>query len=394
MSPDYLLLFHKVPGLYLVLSPDLKIVAVNDAYLSATMTHRDDIVGKGIFEVFPDNPDDPNADGVSNLSASLKRVLHYRVPDAMPVQKYDIQVPGKSEFEVRYWSPLNSPVFDNDSNLLYIIHRVQDVTEIVLLQQQSGSEEMARIIEQQNAALNTAKNELAAALSREKELSELKSRFLTMASHEFRTPLSTILSSAYLSSQYKDAEDAEKRERHLQRIVNSVELLTDLLDDFLSIGKIEEGKHVIHFQCFDIKVLIEDLLNDLSATLKYGQSLHYTHTGNNFVYTDPAVIKHMLMNLISNAKKFSNEGKAINIDTVQDDEKLSLCVSDNGIGIAPHDMQYLFERFFRGSNVTNIQGTGLGLHLVGKYAEMLGGTVNCESELYKGTTFRVTIPLQ
>ena len=142
-GPDFRVLFESAPGLYLVLTPDLKIVAVSDAYLRATMTRRDQILGKGVFEVFPDNPNDPSADGVRNLRASLERVLFGRIPDAMPTQKYDIRKPADEGggFEERYWSPLNSPVFGPQKEVAYIIHRVEDVTEFAHLKQQRSDQQ-------------------------------------------------------------------------------------------------------------------------------------------------------------------------------------------------------------------------------------------------------------
>jgi hypothetical protein len=140
--PDFRLLFESAPGLYLILAPDLKIVAVSDSYLRATMTKRDEILGRGIFDVFPDNPDDPATTGVATLRASLERVLKHRRPDAMAVQKYDIQRPEAEGggFEERHWSPVNSPVLGADREVIYIIHRVEDVTEFVRLRQH-GSEQ-------------------------------------------------------------------------------------------------------------------------------------------------------------------------------------------------------------------------------------------------------------
>jgi PAS domain S-box-containing protein len=141
-TPDFRILFESAPGLYLVLKPDLTIVAVSDAYLHATMTKREEILGRGLFDVFPDNPDDPTATGTRNLRASLERVLQNRVPDSMAVQKYDIRRPDSEGggFEERFWSPVNSPVFSADHEIAYIIHRVEDVTEFVRLKQR-GSEE-------------------------------------------------------------------------------------------------------------------------------------------------------------------------------------------------------------------------------------------------------------
>ena len=141
--PDFRLLFQATPGLYLVLDPELRIVAVSDAYLRATMTKREEILGRGIFDVFPDNPDDPSATGVRNLRTSLERVLREKVPDAMAVQKYDIRRPESEggAFEQRHWSPVNSPVLDLDKKVLYIIHRVEDVTEFVRIKQQGIANE-------------------------------------------------------------------------------------------------------------------------------------------------------------------------------------------------------------------------------------------------------------
>jgi len=138
--PDFRVLFEASPGLYLVLNPDFVIVAANEAYLRATMTQRDEIIGRGIFEVFPDNPDDPAATGVSNLRASLQRVLQLRKPDTMAVQKYDVRRPVAEGggFEERHWSPVNAPVLDTNGNVVWIIHRVEDVTEFVRLRQQGN----------------------------------------------------------------------------------------------------------------------------------------------------------------------------------------------------------------------------------------------------------------
>lgn len=392
MLPDFRHLFESVPGSYLVLSPELHIIAVSDAYLKATMTQRNEIAGKYLFDVFPDNPNDPQADGVRNLSASLSRVVQNRVADTMAIQKYDIPIPGEPGFEERYWSPYNSPVLDGDGQLVCIIHCVEDVTELVRLRQNNLKEELIQIIEQQNAALLKTQEELARALDREKELNELKSRFLSMASHEFRTPLSTILSSAYLAKQYAKEDEQAKREKHSERIIHAVSILTGLLDDFLSIGKIEAGKLNANYSEADIEHLISDLIDNLSNTLKPGQKIIYTHTGERMVNTDPSLLRHILMNLVSNAKKFSPENSEILVNTNNDGTALTLSVKDNGIGIAAQDKQYLFERFFRASNAANIQGTGLGLHIVARYVELMNGAITCQSELNTGTTFTIVIP--
>lgn len=236
-----------------------------------------------------------------------------------------------------------------------------------------------------------AEAELLAALEKEKELNELKSRFVSMASHEFRTPLSAVLSSAYLLSRYQKAEEQPQREKHIQRIVSSVTALTEILNDFLSVGKIEEGQVQTRCTEYDIRQQINEIMGDVQHLLRKGQTIGYTHTGDSqTVYLDTAMMRHIIINLLSNAIKFSNESAEVQIATHCSSDTLTLTVRDHGIGIPPEDVQSLFKRFFRSSNVTNIQGTGLGLHIVAKYTEMLNGHITCESTLGEGTTFTIS----
>lgn len=235
-----------------------------------------------------------------------------------------------------------------------------------------------------------AEAELLAALEKEKELNELKSRFVSMASHEFRTPLSAVLSSAYLLSRYQKAEEQPQREKHIQRIVSSVTALTEILNDFLSVGKIEEGQVQARCTEYDLCKQISEILNDVQHLLRKGQIINYQHPGdNNMVYLDASMMRHIIINLLSNAIKFSGEDTEILITSDIGEHTITLTVKDSGIGIPPEDVQSLFRRFFRSSNVTNIQGTGLGLHIVAKYTEMLNGRIECRSTLGEGTTFEL-----
>jgi PAS domain S-box-containing protein len=235
-----------------------------------------------------------------------------------------------------------------------------------------------------------AEENLRKSLEKEKELGELKSRFVSMASHEFRTPLSTVLSSAYLIEKYTTAEDQPKREKHLQRIVSSINMLTDILNDFLSLGKIEEGKIHVRLTAFNIQELITVTLDEIKNNLKEQQNIHYQHEGSPVVLLDPSLLKHIIMNLVSNASKFSGEASPIEIRSINSKKQFILSVKDHGIGISKDDQRHLMERFFRGANAGNIQGTGLGLHIVSKYAELMNGTVECKSELEKGTEFIIS----
>lgn len=236
-----------------------------------------------------------------------------------------------------------------------------------------------------------AEAELLTALEKERELNELKSRFVSMASHEFRTPLSAVLSSAYLLSRYQKTEEQPQREKHIQRIVSSVHSLTEILNDFLSVGKIEEGNISPSLREYDVNAHMNDIIHDVQHLLKKGQEINYLHTSKDIIFKlDPSMMKHIVVNLLSNAIKFSEENTAIRVSTEIADNKLKLVVHDGGIGIPQEDIASLYKKFFRSSNATNIQGTGLGLHIVAKYAELLNGIIDCDSKLGEGTKFTIT----
>lgn len=237
------------------------------------------------------------------------------------------------------------------------------------------------------SATKKIEQELKTALQKEKELGELKSRFVTMASHEFRTPLSTVLSSAYLIEKYHSTEDQAKREIHLQRIVSSVGMLTDILNDFLSVGRMEEGKIQVRNSRFNLQHLLQEIIAGMESTLKPGQQIIYQHEGDSEIILDASLLKHIVINLLSNASKFSGNQSPIELSTSCNNESIAIAVKDHGIGISAGDQQHLMERFFRGANAGNIQGTGLGLHIVAKYTELMNGTITCRSELDKGTEF-------
>lgn len=236
--------------------------------------------------------------------------------------------------------------------------------------------------------------ELSDALSKERELSDLKSRFVSMASHEFRTPLSTILSSVSLIAKYTQAEDQDKRDKHIMRIRSSVNNLTDILNEFLSLGKIEEGKIQQHVSEFNVKEQLQLMIQEIQPILKKEQEISYNHNGGVHVKMDLSLLRNIMINLISNAIKFSSDGATIWAESeVNGSGTLTIQVKDQGLGIPNEDKKHLFERFFRGKNVTNIQGTGLGLHIVSKYVELMGGSIEVESELNEGTAFTLKFTL-
>jgi PAS domain S-box-containing protein len=254
-------------------------------------------------------------------------------------------------------------------------------------------EERTVILKEALMKLEQSQHELSEALDKERELSEIKSRFVSMASHEFRTPLSTVLSSASLLAKYTGAGDQDKRDKHINRIKDSVKHLNDILEDFLNLGKLDEGKVVAHFGEFNLQELILDTTEEMRGLLKKGQEFVCHHTGSTKAYSDNKLLKNILINLISNAIKFSDENSPVVVNSAVNNGIAEISVADKGIGIALADQEHLFSSFFRGKNAINIQGTGLGLHIVKRYLDLLRGSVNLESNLNEGTKISFVIPI-
>ena len=263
-------------------------------------------------------------------------------------------------------------------------------------------EKTVRTLEETNEVLKEAIHErekaekrMGEALEREKMLNDLKSRFITMASHEFRTPLGTILSSIHLISQYKHDHQLANREKHVQRIKSSVAHLTDLLNDFLSLEKLEAGKILTTPEDFNFRELITETVQEMQDIARQGQKIVYEHSqegGPANVTLDKRHVKGILINLLSNAIKYSGENSAISVYTTSLPDKQVMQVCDQGIGIPPDEHAHLFERFFRAKNAVNIQGTGLGLNIIKKYLNLMGGSISFKSEPGSGSTFSVTLP--
>ncbi|GAB3347444.1 ATP-binding protein [Lysobacter tyrosinilyticus] len=404
-GPDFRALFESIPGLFLVLrpDPDFTILAASDAYLRATLTEREQIVGKALFLAFPDNPDDQSATGTSNLKASLVRAVAQRTADTMAVQKYDIRRPDGA-FEERYWSPLNSPVLGATGEVLYIIHRVEDVTAFVRLSQQEQrqrersnvleqrSEAMAREILQRSQDLATANEQLREANDRMADLDRAKTAFFNNISHEFRTPLTLILgpiedalSTSRRSLQGETLEAVQRNALRLLRLVNSL----------LDFARVEAGRLTSSFEPTDLAMVtagvagsFQSLLTSAGLTLKID-----CPPLPEPVYVDRSQWEKIVLNLISNAFKFTFAGE-IAVRLQSRDGKVVLNVSDTGTGIPTHELPHIFERFHRvaGAQGRSFEGTGIGLALVRELVHQHGGTIEVQSEPGKGSTFTVSIP--
>ncbi|MCO5231317.1 MAG: PAS domain-containing sensor histidine kinase [Chitinophagales bacterium] len=248
-------------------------------------------------------------------------------------------------------------------------------------------------LEETLSKLEDSKNELKDALDKERELGELKSRFLSMASHEFRTPLSTILSSVGLIKRYIENEQVQNCERHIERIRTSVEHLNAVLEDFLSLGKIEEGQIKMNNEDFDINEEIENIVVEMRDLSRAGQTIMVFPSEKTILYTDKHLLKIAFSNLLSNAIKFSQEYSTIEVILEKESNQFLIHVKDYGIGIPLEDQKHLFMRFFRASNSSNIQGTGLGLFIVKRYIDILKGSLSFVSTPNKGTTITIALPI-
>lgn len=343
---DFRALFESCPGLYLVLRPDFIIAAASDAYLRATMTRREDIVGRHLFDVFPDNPDDPQADGVRNLRASLERVVRDRAADAMAVQKYDIRLPAADggEFETRYWSPLNSPVVGPDGKLAFVIHLVEDVTEFVLLKRRGVEQESeiylrSRELQEANLKLRAAYRELET--------------FSYSVAHDLRAPLRAI-------------------------------------DGFSKLSQVSRA--AVHRGDADLSALAEAAAVSLREA-EPGREADFVVAPGVRADADPRLAEIVLRNLLENAWKYSavRPRARIEFGSAVRDGETSYFVRDDGVGFDPKDAGRLFTPFLRLHEGTAIPGNGIGLAIVARIIERHGGRVWAEGEPGKGAAFHFTL---
>ena len=414
-APDFRTLFESAPGLYLVLTPDLTIVAASDAYLHATMTKRGEILGRKLFDVFPDNPDDPQATGVRNLAASLGRVLESRAPDVMAVQKYDIRRPESAGggFEERHWSPVNSPVFAPDGGISYIIHRVEDVTEFVRLKQagrvqrrrtrklRTRAEQMeseiflrARELDETNRRLRLVNDELAGLYEKTKELEQLKTQFFANVSHELRTPLALIIGP---TEKLLAAGDVDERARHdLETIARNARTLSKHVDELLDLSRLEAGKMPVSYAAVDLARLVRVTaahFDGLAAERRIRFAAEVPEDVRAEV--DPQKVQRVVLNLLSNAFKFVAPGGVVRCSLEVAGERARLGVADDGPGVEPELRAVIFERFRQGDGgpTRRFSGTGLGLSIAKEFVELHGGSITVGDAPEGGALFTVELPL-
>lgn len=412
--PCFQKLFESAPGLYLVLTSDFKIVAVSDAYLRATMTEREVIIGKGIFEVFPDNPQDPVADGVSNLRSSLQRVVQTRSADAMAVQKYDIPRPASEGggFEERYWSPLNSPVLGEDGEVEHIIHRVEDVTEFIRLKHRRAQQEedyrelrqhseqmeaevflRAQQIQEANRKLREANEELRSAHRRLSEADRRKDEFLAMLSHELRNPLAPIRTGLDIL-----ATDPGDHADTIGLMQEQMEHLVRLVDDLLDMSRIMQGRIELRRETVELAALIGRSVETVKPLIESQQHELSVALPDRPVWldVDPVRMTQVLGNLLTNAAKYTEAGGRIAVTPEVDGDEAVISIQDSGLGIDAALLPHVFDLFMQSPrSLDRAQGgLGIGLTLVHQLVTLHGGRVTAESAGEgRGSTFRIRLPL-
>lgn len=268
--------------------------------------------------------------------------------------------------------------------------RISEELKLLNDQLEQKIEDRTMMLRETLHQLEKSRDELTEALEKEKELNDLKSRFVSMASHEFRTPLSTILSSVSLIDKYKLEEEQDKRLKHIHRIKAQVRNLSNILEEFLSLGKLEEGRVIENKEEFNVREILTELISEMSNLAKEKQNIVMQCEGNETVYLDRSLLQNIMINLISNALKYSGANSEVKVTVKHQANILTISIKDNGIGISEEDLKHLTDRFFRGTNAINIQGTGLGLHIVKKYLEIMDGNIDFTSKLNQGTEVLLT----
>lgn len=408
-SPDFRILFEGSPSLQLALLPDtpvFTIVAATNAYLAATATERAAILGKGIFEVFPDNPDDPNASGERNLGSSLERVARTARPDSMAVQKYDIRRPDSEGggFEERFWSPMNSPILDDSGRVRFILHRVEDVTDFVRATQRDAvnaklaEEALGRARQMEVEVflraqeIQTANEALRVANDRLGRLDRMKTEFFSNVSHEFRTPLTLVLGP--VETLLADPATSPEARSALEAVHRNALRLLRLVSALLDLSRLEAGRLSARFVPTDLARLTRELAAGFaSAFAKAGLRLDVRcDDAIEPVWIDPELWERVVMNLLSNALKFTFEG-GVTVTLTNGDAGPLLTVSDTGTGIPASEVDQLFTRFHRvrGARSRSHEGSGIGLALVRELVTLHGGEVAVQSREGVGTEFRVTL---
>ena len=306
-------------------------------------------------------------DDVKYFSSQRKIIIKENILKTLSGQHLSFE----AKFKKKYFSVNTTPLYDVNNEVISALHVYNDISR--QKQMEFGF---------QNALIKV------------KELNDLKSRFISLASHEFRTPLSAILTSAILIEKQNNESGRHKIEKYVDQIERNVNNLIIILNDFLSLSKLEEGQVEAIPQEFDIISFCNELLADTTIGLNKKQTIRMSSNVETLtVNLDLKLLRHILMNLLSNASKYSSEGTKIDLKISHNSHHVSLKVCDQGIGIPEEEQKFLFQRFFRAKNAADIEGTGLGLNIAKNYTQLMNGDIGMKSKRDKGSTFWVELPI-
>jgi PAS domain S-box-containing protein len=365
-------LIEHTPAAVAMLDRNMRYLIVSNRWMTDYQLENESIIGKSHYDVFPNQP-------------TAWHALHERCLQGESFHnEQENYLRANGSLYCLKWEL--SPWYSDDQEVGGIIIFSEIVPEKGTVQQ-----ELDRLNASLEEKIHLRTLELEQSLENEKNLGEMKSRFVSMASHEFRTPLTSMLSSIHLLEKYAGTSDHQNMEKHTHRIKSSIQHLVNIMEGFLTVDKLESGKNRINIEALDMGLLSSQLLEDLSAILKKGQSIRMTHDGSLILHSDAHVLKSILINLLSNAIKYSPEDTIIEFHVNHTDE-IILEIKDQGIGIPEADQPQIFSKFFRAGNTGKIPGTGLGLNIVQRYVELLGGEISMQSEENVGTCFRVRLP--
>lgn len=381
-------ILEAAPDLYLILNPRLEIVGASNAYLKATKTIREEILGRGIFDVFPDNPEEIEATGVQNLRASLMIVLEQKIPNAMAVQKYDIQRPPSEGggFEERYWSPLNSPVLGSDNQVQYIIHRVQDVTEYIKQHQlteelrlRTGNMELeiyktAQEIQKTNKLLQAANKDLES--------------FAYVASHDLKAPLRALDNIVTWIEDDRDTKLSEESTKLFALFKERLQRMHNIIEGVLKYSR--AGRIDVEVSPVNTKNLLCEILKSLNPPHEFTFRLIDPLPVFN---TTKTPLDQVFSNLISNSIKYHHRKDGIIEISMQEKEDFyEFSVKDDGPGIDPKYHEKIFEIFSTLQSKDKSDSTGIGLSIVKKIILSQGGKISINSNLGHGANFIFTWP--
>ncbi|KYG70216.1 hypothetical protein AZI85_13785 [Bdellovibrio bacteriovorus] len=421
-EPDFRALFEGIPGLYLVLTPDFHMVAMSDAYAKSTFLKREEVIGKYMFDVFPENPSEEAATGKNNVRASFQQVVDTKQASTMAVQKYDIRRPDGT-YEERYWSPINLPFFNKEGELIYIIHKVEDVTEFVNMrkheQEQSKiNEELKnqvglmesdvleraqeiqvtnKKLEALNKSLELREKELREANEQLAILDKQRTHFFANVSHELRTPVSLILGP--VEKLLGDNSLTASQRNYLELVKRNSQILLRQVNDLLDVAKFDAQEMTAHYVSVDAASLVKQSADNFSVLAEEKGYRFKIETPDRLnMETDPEKFLRILLNLLSNAFKFTPQNGEVrcSLSLLQNtkDPQIKLQVADSGPGIPKNMRKNIFERFFQIQDSMNREkgGTGLGLSIVKDFVELMHGKVEVKKAPEGGALFEVLLP--